>query len=82
MSLNPGLHTFLQIILFILVIQVVQVSGLHHFKKTKTTGLQIYQCIYRGSYMSVHVLLNLLNELRKRYEMRGLPIILSIFLQF
>ena len=29
--------------------------------------------------MSVHVLLNLLNELRKRDKMRGLPIILSLF---
>ena len=29
--------------------------------------------------MSAHVLLNLLNELRKRDEMRGLPSILSIF---
>ena len=30
--------------------------------------------------MSAHVLLNLLNELRKRDTMRGLPSILSIFL--
>ena len=29
--------------------------------------------IDRGSYMSAHVLLNLLNELRKRDKMRGLP---------
>ena len=29
--------------------------------------------------MSVHVLLNLLNELSKRDEMRGLPSILSLF---
>ena len=29
--------------------------------------------------MSVHVLLNILNELRKRDEMRGLPSILSLF---
>ena len=29
--------------------------------------------------MSVHVLLNLLNELRKRDEMQGLPSILSLF---
>ena len=36
---------------------------------------------YRGSYMSVHILLNLLNELRKRDQMRGLPSILSFFLQ-
>ena len=27
---------------------------------------------YRGSYMSAHVLLNLLNELGKRDKMRGL----------
>ena len=29
--------------------------------------------INRGSYMSAHVLLNLLNELGKRDKMRGLP---------
>ena len=29
--------------------------------------------------MSVHVLLDLLNELRKRDQMRGLAIILSLF---
>ena len=29
--------------------------------------------------MSAHVLLNLLNELRKRDKMRGLPHILSLF---
>ena len=29
--------------------------------------------IYRGSYMSAHVLLNLLNELGKSDKMRGLP---------
>ena len=35
----------------------------------------------RGSYMSAHVLLDLLNELRKRDKMRGLPSILSLFSQ-
>ena len=35
--------------------------------------------IYRESYMSAHVLLNLLNELGKRDKMRGLPSILSFF---
>ena len=35
--------------------------------------------INRGSYMSAHVLLNLLNELRKRDKMRGVPSILSFF---
>ena len=29
--------------------------------------------LYRGSYMSAPVLLNLLNELRKIYKMQGLP---------
>ena len=29
--------------------------------------------------MGAHVLLNVLNELRKRYKMRGLPSILSLF---
>ena len=33
----------------------------------------------KGSYMSAHVLLNLLNELGKRDKMRGLPSILSLF---
>ena len=35
---------------------------------------------HRGSYMSVHVLLILLNELGKRDQMRGLPSILSLFM--
>ena len=34
---------------------------------------------HRGSYMSAHVLLNLLNELGKRDKMRGLPSILPLF---
>ena len=32
-----------------------------------------------GSYMSTHVLLNLLNKLWKRDKTRGLPSILSLF---
>ena len=36
--------------------------------------------VYRGSYMSgAHLSLNLLNELRKRDKMRGLPSIFSLF---
>ena len=35
--------------------------------------------IHRGSYISAHVLLNLLNELRKRDKMRGLPNNLSLY---
>ena len=34
---------------------------------------------YRGSYRSVHVLLNLLNELRKEIKCEALPRILSLF---
>ena len=41
--------------------------------------LSTFCVIYRGSYMSAHVLLNLLNELGKRDKMRGLPSILSLF---
>ena len=37
------------------------------------------EVINRGSYMSAHVLLNLLNELGKRDKMRGLPSILYLF---
>ena len=40
------------------------------------------KCSYQehwGSYMSAHVLLNLLNELGKRDKMRGLPSIWSLF---
>ena len=36
--------------------------------------------IYRGSYMSAHVLLNLLNELRKRDKMQGLSSFFYIFI--
>ena len=45
----------------------------------KDTGGFAYTCMHRGSYMSAHVLLNLLNELGKRDKMRGLPSILSLF---
>ena len=34
--------------------------------------------LHRGSYMSPHVLLNLLNKLGKRDKMRGLPSILYL----
>ena len=40
----------------------------------------IYErCLHRGSYMSAHVLLILLNELGKRNKVRGLLSILSLF---
>ena len=55
----------------------------HNFCRLCKISLQIDdgRCrqINRGSYMSAHVLLNLLNELGKRDKMRGLPSILSLF---
>ena len=48
-----------------------QMGSLYCYKSTIS--------LYRGSYMSAHVLLNLLNELWKRDQMRGLPSILSLF---
>ena len=39
------------------------------------------QRLHRGSYMSAHVSLSLLNELGKRDKMRGMPSILSLFSQ-
>ena len=44
-----------------------------HFRLILPKGL------HRGSYMSAHVLLNLLNELGKRDKMRGLSSILFLF---
>ena len=41
--------------------------------------LCFHTILHRGSYMSAHVLLNLLNELGKRDKMQGLPSILSRF---
>ena len=35
--------------------------------------------LYRGSYMSTHILLNLSNHFRKSDKMLGLPSILSLF---
>ena len=39
----------------------------------------LYHSVNKGSYMSAHVLLNLLNELGKKDKMPGLPSILSLF---
>ena len=50
-------------------------SSLYEHQKYQHT----FHDINRGSYMSAHVLLNLLNELGKRDKMRGLPSILSLF---
>ena len=50
--------------------------GVH---KDGDEGLTPMVGIHGGSYMSAHVLLNLLNELGKRDKMQGLPSILSLF---
>ena len=51
-----------------------------HMETLYLVGQQdLHSIIDRGSYMSAHVLLNLLNELGKRDKMRGLPSILSLF---
>ena len=49
------------------------------FVRKKQKGDKNGTWVYKGSYMSAHVLLNLLNELWKRDKMRGLPSILSLF---
>ena len=43
------------------------------------TKSHVHVLLHRGSYTSAHVLLNSLNELGKRDQMRGLPSILSLF---
>ena len=55
-------------------------SSSHTLKTSPVfTVCQKVTSINRGSYMSAHVLLNLLNKLGKRDKMRGLPSILSLF---
>ena len=54
-------------------------SPINALKKEKRIPVSSITCIHRGSYMSAHVLLNLLNKLGKRDKMRGLPSILSLF---
>ena len=46
--------------------------------KVDTPGEQV-RMLHRGSYVSAHVLLNLLNKFGKREKMRGLQSILSLF---
>ena len=54
--------------------------SLHYSPAIKLIGYKLgCSIIHRGSYMSAHVLLNLLNDLRKRDQMQDLPSILSLF---
>ena len=50
----------------------IHMGCIHLYKHTLSS-------IYRESYMSAHVLLNLLNELGKHDKMQGLSTILSLF---
>ena len=54
-------------------------SNLKEDNTHSVNGTTRHLILYRGSYTSAHVLLNLLNELGKRDKMRGLPSILSLF---
>ena len=53
--------------------------GASDFKGIGQLAYQEILSLYRGSYMSAYVLLNLLNKLRKRDKMRGLSSIFFIF---
>ena len=69
--------------LFLTRIRLILLSvHIYYFKILLQDDLLIIDNPYfehRGSYMSAHVLLILLNELEKRDKMRGLPSILSLF---
>ena len=56
-----------------LIIPILLVAGMNIDVLDLLPSITLTQTIInRGSYMSAHVLLNLLNELRKRDKMRGL----------
>ena len=57
----------------------LKLASLAQQAKRVLSILSVLWCINRRSYMSAHVLLNLLNELGERDKMRGLPSILSLF---
>ena len=61
------------------LIQNGYLNGLKENPPSLSPPHYMEESIHRGSYMSAHVLLNLLNELGKRDKMRGLPSILSLF---
>ena len=61
------------------VVWISEVDTYYHTTSAEYVIFEACRVRNRGSYMSAHVLLNLLNELRKRDKMRGLPSILSLF---
>ena len=54
-------------------------SSFQENAKTKVYALEDSLCVHRVAYMSCHVVLNLLNELRKIVIIGGVPSILSLF---
>ena len=59
-----------------------EINSIHKTKETARRNAErrkLFVSRSRGSYMSAHVLLNLLKELRKSDKMRGLPSILLLF---
>ena len=68
------LLTFIKLPVFI------KIFDLSIFEWPFYTGFTVCHYVNRGSNMRAHVLLNLLNKLGKRDKMRGLPSILSLFL--
>ena len=62
-----------------LVASLLSFSASHQAVSYSILPLDLYDTEYRQSYMSAHVSLNLLNELRKSDKMRDLPSILSLF---
>ena len=54
---------------------------LYFFNLKKKILCSMRNDIHIGSYRSAHILLNLLNKLRKRDKMPGFPSILSLFKQ-
>ena len=52
-----------------------------HVSRFRTMATDTIKILYSGSFMSAHVLLNLLNEFGKRDKMRGLPIIFQYYIK-
>ena len=61
--------------------EITQSVSASFVESSRQSGVSRFKCSFlnRGSYMSAHVLLNLLNKLGKRDKMRDLPSILSLF---
>ena len=74
---TPGYYAPLD--LFMYEHSVIQLTFMVSGKVACGVDKRVLVALYRGSYMSAHVLLNLLNKLGKRDKMRGLPRILSLF---